>query len=284
MKKLMIIALVFCAITLQAGVVYTSRMTMELYSETPETQQQQEMMGDLTAPQEMKAFVEGKGARIKFLTDHMFYKKGDFMVTEDGVNLYLCDPEAKTYHRFDTKAMLGKAQGMMESVQKMTKMQYSNIAVILNKMGDGDTVAGHSTTKYKLVVEYDVNMKILFKKMKQHHREEYIIHATDDLDFSKLPQYQDQQMFKTAIEPVDAQIADKVSGIGFPLKTEHLSYDDKNNLVSKMTFEILELEEKDVNPALFKLPNGYTEKEMEVQTTDEDGNTEKKKFKIGDLF
>ncbi len=284
MKKLLIIALLACAVTVQAGVVYTSRMTMEIYSETPETQQQQEMMGDLTAPQEMKAYVEGKGARIKFLTDHMFYKKGDFMVTEDGVTLYLCDPEAKTYHRFDTEAMMGKAQGMMESVQKMTKMEYSNIAVILNKLGEGDTVAGHSTTKYKLVVEYDVNMKILFKKMKQHHREEYIIYATDDLDFSKLPQYQDQQMFKTAIEAVDAQIGNKVSGIGFPLKTEHLSYDDKNNLVSKMTFEILEMEEKDVNPQLFKLPSGYTEKEMEVQTTDEEGNTQNKKFKIGDLF
>lgn len=284
MKKLLIIALVACTVTVQAGVVYTSRMTMEMYTETPETRQQQEMMGDLTAPQEMKAFVEGKGARIKFLSDHMLYKKGDFMVTEDGVTLYLCDPQAKTYHRFDTEAMLGQAQGMMESMQKMTKMEYSNIAVILNKAGEGDTVAGYKTTRYKLVVEYDVNMKVLFKKINQHHRNEYIIHATDQLDFSKLPQYQDQQMFKTAIDAVDAQIGDKISGIGFPLKTEHLSYDDKNNLVSKMTFEILELEEKDVNPDLFKLPSGYTEKEMEVQTTDEEGNAENKKFKIGDLF
>ena len=71
---------------------------------------------------------------------------------------------------------------------------------------------------------------------------------------------------------------------GFPLKTEHMSYGENNELTSKATFEITEIAEKDLNPELFKVPDGYTEKEMEVETQGEDGETQKKKFKLGDMF
>ncbi len=284
MKKLMIGLFAVWTAVASAGVMYTSKVTMEVYNQTPEAKEQMEQMGVLNEPQEMKAFVQGKGARIKFLTDHMIYQKDDFAVTEDGVVMYLCNPASKTYHRFDTEAMMQSAQGMLDTVQKMTKMTYQNIFVNVTEQGDGGSVAGFPTKKYRLLIEYDVHMKILFKKVNQHHKEEIIIYASEKLPFDHLPQFHNQQMFGTGIDEIDSQVKGKVSGIGFPLKTEHLSYGENNELASKTTFEITEMAEKDLNPKLFKLPDGYTEREMEVTTEGEDGEAQQKKFKLGDLF
>jgi len=284
MKKLLIIALVCCAVAVQAGVIYTATSRVEMYGESVQQQEDNEAMQSILAPQEMKVFAEDKGVRVKFMTDHILYKKGDFLVSEDGETMYICDPEAKTYHRLDLTAMLGKAQGVMKAMQKMTKMTYSNVFVNVTEMGDGGEIAGYPTTKYRLLVEYDVNMKILFKKVKQHTREEYFIYATRKLPFDMLSAYSNRQVFAVGVEQVDMQVAEKVKDLGFPLKTEHLSYGQNNELTSKAVFEITGMEEKDLNPALFKLPNGYTEKEMEVETEDAEGNTQKKKFKLGDLL
>ena len=284
MKKLCIGLFAMWTAIATAGVTYTAKVTMEMYNQTPEAQQQMEQYGGLTEPQEMKAFAQGNGARIKFLTDHMLYQKDDFAVTEDGVVMYLCSPATKTYHKFDTKAMMQQAQGMLDTMQKMTKMQYENIFVNVTEQGDGGSVAGFPTTKYRVLIEYDINMKILFKKVKQHHKEEFVVYATNDLSRDMLPGYHNQQMFGTGIEEIDGQIKGKLENIGFPLKTEHLSYGEKNELVSKTTFEITEMEEKDLNPQLFKVPDGYTEKEIEVEAQGENGETQKKKFKLGDLF
>lgn len=284
MKKFLIVLFALWTALASAGVMYTSRVTIEMYNQTPEAKEQMEAYGGLTGPQEMKAFVDGNGARIKFLTDHMLYQKDDFAVTEDGVVMYLCSPATKTYHRFDSAAMMKQAQGMLDTMQKMTKMSYSNIFVNVTDQGDGGSVAGYATTRYRVLIEYDVNMKILFKKINQHHKEEVFVYATSKLPFGYLPKFHNQQMFGTGIEEIDGQIGNKLDAIGFPLKTEHMSYGENNELTSKATFEITEITEKDLNPQLFKVPDGYTEKEMEVETQGEDGETQKKKFKLGDMF
>ncbi|MCK5878531.1 MAG: hypothetical protein KAH24_02050 [Holophagae bacterium] len=279
------VALLVTAATIaQAGVIYSARTSTEMYGEAAEQQKQNPMMQQVLEPQEMKIFAQDKGARIKFLSDSMLYKKGDFMVTEDGNTMYICDPQTKTYHKLDLKAMMGQAQGMMKTMTKMTKMSYSNVFVNMVDKGDGGTVAGYPVKKYRLLVEYDTNMKILFKKIKTHERREFFIYVTPKLPMGLVPEYSNSQMFTTGVDQVDSQIQSKLKGLGFPMKTEQLGYGKNNELTSKSTFEITSIQEKPVNPALFKLPNGYTEKEIQVEGTDSEGNTEKQKFKMGDLF
>ncbi len=280
----MIALLITAATVAQAGVVYSARTSTELYGEAAQQQQQNPMLQQMMEPQEMKIFAQDKGARIKFLSDSILYKKGDFMVTEDGRLMYICDPQAKTYHKLDLNALQGQAQGMMKTMTKMTKMSYSNVFVNIVDKGNAGSVAGYPVKKYRLLVEYDTNMKILFKKIKTHERREFFIYVTQKIPFDLMPEYNNSQMFTTSVDQVDSQIQSKLKGLGFPMKTEQLSYGKNNELTSKSTFEITSIQEKPVNPALFKLPNGYTEKEIQVEGTDSEGNTQKQKFKMGDLF
>ncbi len=268
----------------QAGVIYSAKTSTELYGEAAEAQRQNPMLQQMTAPQEMKIFAQDKGARIKFLTDSMLYKKGDFMVSENGNTMYICDPQTKTYHKLDLNALRGQAEGMMKTMKKMTKMSYSNVFVNIVDKGNAGNIAGYPVRKYRMLVEYDTNMKILFKKIKNHERREFFIYVTKKLPMDLVPEYSNSQMFSTGIEQVDSQIQTKLKGLGFPMKTEQLGYGKNNELTSKSTFEITSIKEKSLNPALFKLPNGYTEKEIQVEGTDSEGNTQKKKFKLGDLF
>ncbi len=283
-RTFLISLLTIISVAAQAGVIYTAKTQTELYGEAAEQQRQNPMMQQMLQPQEMKIFAQDKGGRIKFLTDSALYKKGDFMVTEDGNTMYICDPKTKTYHKLDLKAMMGKAQGMLKTMKKMTKMSYSNVFVNLVDKGNGGTVAGYPVEKYRMLVEYDTNMKILFKKIKTHERREFFIYVTPKLPMNLVPEYSNSQMFSTGIDQVDSQIQAKLKGLGFPMKTEQLDYGKNNELTSKSTFEITSIKEKSLNPALFKLPNGYTEKEIQVEGTDSEGNTQKKKFKLGDLF
>ena len=282
-----VIALLITAATVaQAGVIYSARVQTELYGEAAQQQQQQQnpMLQQMMEPQEMKVFAQDKGARIKFLSNSILYKKGDFMVTEDGKTMYLCDPQAKTYHKLNLEAMKGKAQGLMKTMTKMTKMTYSNVFVNIVDKGDAGTVAGYPVKKYRMLVEYDTNMKILFKKIKTHERKEFFIYITSKLSMDLVPEYNNSQMFTTGVAQVDSQIQSKLKGLGFPMKTEQLSYGKNNELTSKTSFKITSINEKSLNPALFKLPSGYTEKEIQVEGTDSKGNTKKHKFKMGDLF
>jgi len=282
MIRTFVITLLIAATTVaQAGIIYSARTNTELYGENAEQQKQNPMMQQVLEPQEMKVFAQDKGARIKFLSDSILYKKGDFMVTEDGNTLFLCDPQAKTYHKLDLEAMKGKVLGAMKT---MTKMTYSNAFVHIVDKGDAGTVAGYPVKKYRLLVEYDTNMKILFKKIKTHERREFFIYVTSKLSMDLVPEYNNSQMFTTGVDQVDSQIQSKLKGLGFPMKTEQLSYGKNNELTSKTSFEITSIDEKSLNPALFKLPSGYTEKEIQVEGTDSEGNTEKQKFKMGDLF
>ncbi len=289
MKKLIITAfIILSGILANAGVIYEAKIEVELYNqqEMPEDNPATGMIEEMTKPYTMKAMMEQDGrGRVKFTSDGpMMFKKGTFLVAENKDVVYFCDPESKSYSKFNIGNANKQLSGLAAKMQKFTKMKYKNIAVTIAEIGDGGNVAGYPTKKYKLVVEYDTEMKILFKKVKDHQKQEYIIYATNKLPFDLIGEYSNSQMFTTGIEGIDNQIKTKVAKVGFPLKIETLSYDKNNTLTAKHTFTITSLKEKNLNPALFKVPNGYTEQEVEVEGQDEEGNTKKQKLKFGDLF
>jgi len=291
MKKLLITSFILIsALIVNAGVIYEAEIKTELYNQ-PEYQNQEDnpaadMLQQMTKPYTMKAMLESEGrGRIKFTSDGpLMFQKGTFLVAESKDTMYFCNPTDKTYSKFNIGNANKQLTGFASKLQKMTKMKYENIAVTLAELGDGGDVAGYPTKKYKLVVEYDTKMKILFKKIKDHQKKEYIIYATSKMPFDLLGDYTNSQIFTTAIKNIDSQIQTKIADIGFPLKTESLSYDKENKLTAKSSFTILSIKEKTLNPALFKVPNGYKEAELEVATQDEEGNTQKQKLKFGDLF
>lgn len=291
MKKLIITTLLFfAAFTLNAGVIYEAKIETEIYNQPQYENQEENPMGDMvqqmTKPYTIKAMLETENrGRVKFTSDGpLMFAKGTFIISESKDTVYLCNPQDKSYSKLNIGNANKQLGGFAAKLQKMTKMKYKNISVNIAELGDGGDVAGYSTKKYKLVVEYDTEMKILFKKVKDHQKKEYIIYATKKLPFEMMGEYSNKQFFTTAIENIDSQIQSKVGDIGFPLKIENLAYDKENKLVSKMSFTITSVKEKDLNPKLFTIPAGYTEKEMEVQTEGEDGTKQKQKIKLGDLF
>lgn len=291
MKKLLTTAfIILSALFVNAGIIYEAKIQTELYNQ-PSYENQEDnpaagMLEEMTKPYTMKAMLESEGrGRIKFTSDGpLMFQKDTFIVAENKDTVYFCNPADKTYSVFNAGNANKQITGMAETLQKMTKMKYENIAVSIAEMGDGGDIAGYSTKQYKLIVEYDTKMKILFKKVTDHQKREYIIYTTSKLPFDMLGDYSNKQLFTTAIESIDQQIQSKVSGIGFPLKIENLSYDKDNKLTAKTSFTITSIEEKTLNPSLFKVPNDYTEKQMEVETEGEDGSKQKQKIKLGDLF
>lgn len=291
MKNLLITSLLLIvAFTLNAGVIYEAKIENEIYNQPQNSNQEENPMGDMvqemTKPYTIKAMLESNNrGRVKFTSDGpLMFLKGTFIISESKDTVYLCNPQDKSYNKLNIGNANKQLAGFAAKLQKMTKMKYKNISVNVAELGDGGDVAGYSTKKYKLVVEYDTEMKIFFKKVKDHQKKEYMIYSTKKLPFEMMGDYSNKQFFTTAIPNVDSQIQSKVGDIGFPLKIENLAYDKNNKLMSKMSFTITSLKEKDLNPKLFKVPAGYTEKEMEVETEGEDGNQKKQKIKLGDLF
>ncbi len=285
-----------------AGVVYKARVTTEIADPKVKEQMANSPYGDMLEPMTMVCYAEkGKKFRVEVTEGgNMLTPKGTVIISKDGEVVYFLNPSEKTYWKMNLAELQQMGESATKLMKKFAKMKYKDIYVNVVDMGSGGKVAGYNTEKYKMLVRYTVQMKVLFKKIESEHKEETEVYVTKDLDMSDFDAYSFNSTFGAGIPEVDAQIKLNVKKIGFPLKTVTYEYDDKGKLQSISTFEILTLKRKSVSNSMFELPSGYTEvpSPMDKMLSGEgmpqgenpdaanspEENQSKKKFNLKDLF
>ncbi len=284
-----------------AGVVYTARVTTEVSDPKVKEQMANSPYGNMLEPITMKCYAKkGKKVRVEVIEGgNSFTPKGTVIVSNNGEMFYFLNPSEKTYWKMNVLEFQKMGESAMKLMKKFAKMKYKDIYVNVVKMGDGGKVAGYDTEKYKMLVKYSVEMKILFKKVVTETKTEAQIYATKDLDMSDFDIYSFNSTFGTGIPEVDAQVKLNLKNVGFPLKTVSYRYNKDGKLEEITTYEILTIKKDSFPDSMFEIPKGYKEvpspfdKMMAGQgaqgespdtSNSPDENNGKKKFNLKDLF
>ena len=109
-----------------------------------------------------RAILEGNRSRIDF-TGGDVYPAGTYMVSVDGSRrLYFVDPEKKWYTEVNTA-------GIATAVSA-SNIQIANLKSNIEKVGEGEVIAGHATEHYKLTITYDITVPYRSLQLKQNVR------------------------------------------------------------------------------------------------------------------
>jgi hypothetical protein len=217
----------------------------------------------------MQAYAQGGNVKMVFESvayENEMYKKGGywlFKAADD--SLYLVNPEDKTYSRLPIDAML-KMAGV---VGKLVKVKIKNPVVNVEKLGS-ETILGYPCQHTKMLMEYDMEVKIAIIKSKSHEKIEKETWSTPKFrgleEMAESFRFRD---FKTGMEDLDALIEQQMkaeAGLGFPLKmvTVNTSIGKKGTAKekSRQVMEVLSLGSKNFPASFFEIPAGYTEKSL----------------------
>ncbi len=212
---------------------------------------------------------QGGNVRIAFESvayENEMYKKGAYWLFKAADEaLYLVNPEEKTYSRLQLGAML-KMAGV---VGKLVKVKIKNPVINVEKLGT-ETVLGYPCQHSKMLMEYDMEVKIAIIKSKSHEKIEKETWSTPKFkgmeEMAESFRFRD---FKTGMEDLDALIEQQMKAeadLGFPLKmvTVNTSVDKKGRAKekSRQVMEVLSLGSKNFPSSFFEIPAGYTEKNI----------------------
>jgi hypothetical protein len=106
-------------------------------------------MGDST----QKVWMEGASARIEMVgTANPMMQQGSYLLVQDGGRkMFMVDPQAKTYARFDPMAMASTA-GAMDGSGFETRIEDPKMVKLLEE--PGGEILGHPTTHYRYHTTY----------------------------------------------------------------------------------------------------------------------------------
>lgn len=256
MKKVILISLfvLIFAISSFAGVEWKTR-----------TVTQSEAKGESNTIV-MQVYAQGGNVKQVFESvayeNEMFRKGAYWLFKAADETLYLVNPEDKTYSRLPLNAMLQVAG----AVGKLVKIKIKNPVVNVEKLGS-EAVLGYPCLHSKMLMEYDMEVKIAIIKSKSHEKVEKETWSTPKFrGMEEMAEAFRLRDFKTGIEDLDALIEQQMkaeAGLGFPLKmvTVNTTVDKKGRAKekSRTVMEVLSLGSKNLPAAFFEIPAGYTE-------------------------
>jgi hypothetical protein len=195
----------------------------------------------------------------------MFQKGSYWLFKADDSALYLVNPTEKTYSRLPMNALMQ----MTGVVGKLIKIKIKNPVINNEKLGV-ETVLGYTCLHSKQLLEYDMEVKVVFIKTKSHEKVEKEIWSTAKFKgMSEMAEAFRFRDFKTGMEDLDNLIEEQIKAdaeLGFPLKmiTVNTSIDKKGNAkeTSRQTMEVLSVGSKNIPASFFAIPAGYEEKQM----------------------
>lgn len=240
--------------------------------------------------QKVKAWVEGDGARVEFVSGEKngLFADGNYLVTTDaGDNIYLVNPADETYARFNLDEMMatvGQMMNMLEEAGDMVKIEITDTKSEKILEEPGGSILGHATTHYRYESGYTMIMSVM--SMKRQNRNDTVmdIWSTDALDARGFGVWlrPDRQM-KTGNEGLDEMMAQQFGQIqGFPLKMvmeTTMANKKGKGKTSTTTMEVTVLREESVPDSRFTWPDHYTETEVlpDVEKAMKDAKKGKKK-------
>ncbi|MCX6557878.1 MAG: DUF4412 domain-containing protein [Candidatus Aminicenantes bacterium] len=195
----------------------------------------------------------------------MFQNGSYWLFKAEDNTLYLVNPAEKTYSQLPLNAIFQ----MTGVVGKLIKIKIKNPVVNNEKLGPA-MVLGYPCLHSKQLMEYDMEVKVVFIKSKSHEKIEKEVWSTAKFkgmaEMGEAFRFRD---FKTGMEDLDKMIEEQIKAdaeLGFPLKmiTVNTSIDKKGNakVTSRQTMEVLSVGSKSFPAGFFEIPAGYEEKHM----------------------
>jgi len=197
--------------------------------------------------------------------NEIFQKGSYWLFKAEGSVLYMVNPAEKTYSQLPMNAIFQ----MTGVVGNLIKIKIKNPVLNNEKLGT-ETVLGYPCQHSKQLMEYDMEVKVVFIKSKSHVKIEKEVWSTPKIkamaEMAESFRFRD---FKTGMEDLDNLIEEQMkaeAGMGFPLKmiTVNTSIDKKGNEkeTSRQTMEVLSVGSKSFPASFFEIPTGYEEKQM----------------------
>ncbi len=214
-------------------------------------------------------FAQGGNVKMVFETvayENEMYQKGSYWLFKAAdSSFYLVNPAEKTYSRLPMNAIVQ----MAGVVGKLVKIKIKNPVINVEKLGT-EAVMGYPCQHSKMLMEYDMEVKIAIIKSKSHEKVEKETWSTPKFkgleEMAESFRFRD---FKTGIEDLDALVEQQMKAeaeLGFPLKmiTVNTSVSKKGvaKEKSRQVMEVLSLGSKNLPAAFFEIPAGYTEKNI----------------------
>jgi hypothetical protein len=197
--------------------------------------------------------------------NEMFQKGSYWLFKSEDSTLYLVNPAEKTYSQLPMNALMQ----MTGVVGKLVKIKIKDPVITNEKLGT-ETIMGYPCLHSKQLLEYDMEVKVVFIKTKSHEKIEKEVWSTAKFkgmaEMAEAFRFRD---FKTGMEDLDNLIEAQIKAdaeLGFPLKmiTVNTSIDKKGNAkeTSRQTMEVLSVGSKTFPAQFFEIPAGYEEKQM----------------------
>jgi Domain of unknown function (DUF4412) len=212
----------------------------------------------------VKAWVSGDKTKVQFESSNgPMMKKGSYLVTSNaGKEMYLVNPEDKSYSKFDMDGMMQMAGGAM----KMMNMKYSDLKMQKVAEEPDGLVAGLPTIHYTFHTSYTMSMNFMGMAKTTRVVKEEEVWATSKLIEAALGLWLRKTPPKMGDETLDSLVKAEMSKIqGFPLKhkTVTTSTDEKGKAeVTTTTLEVTEMQMTGVPDSTFAIPDGYKETSM----------------------
>jgi hypothetical protein len=219
-----------------------------------------------------KVVTDGGNAKTEFVetaAENPFMPAGSYLLIEGG-DMYLVNPAARTYSRFDTSMLEGMSQ-------MMGRMEISDVAFEKVLDEPGESILGYPTRHYQFKSSWSMGMQGMPMKTEISIVED--LWATSAVEMPGVPSAFSGAaggMPEQVQAIVDAQGSRNVEG--FPLKQVSVQSTKMNmgalgGLGARMaagmagagggntttTMEVTDLAQVDVPPATFEMPSGYQE-------------------------
>lgn len=218
---------------------------------------------------EVEAWVDGSRAKVVFReSDQPLLEKGAYLLTQDGgKTLFLVDPEERTYTEWDLQAMLGVLGGIMEGMQGIMSLEFSDLKTEELERGAGGELLGYPVTYAKYLTTYTTSIKVLGMTRQSATETIQEVWTTEAFGDPGLGVWLRSEPPATGLEELDRLIAAEMDRVaGFPLRTVSVStttgQKGKRESTVRTETAVTELRETSVPDGSFEIPAGFTRTEM----------------------
>jgi hypothetical protein len=229
----------------------------------------------------VEGWIDGEKARIEFReSGHPLAASGSYLVTLDGGrNVFLVNPEERTFTRWDVEAMLKLAGSVLQGMGSLVKIEFGEPQVERLLDEDGGQVAGLATRHLRFRTAYSTQVKVLGMKQASQTESTQDLWVTGELTDLGLGVWLRAEPPRTGNENLDRLIASGLGTIqGFPLKAVTVSKStggrkgQRETVVrSETVVTELDIRAPAVDPARYQIPQGYTEVQMLPEGQGPDG-------------
>lgn len=188
-----------------------------------------------------------------------FEEKGNWWLYRgDSNTVYIVDPEEKTYTALNLDSIL-QFTGVMN---QLIQMKITNLKVEVTELPD-EVVAGYQCKHIMITTSYDMEMKVMIMKVKQHSEQTREIWGTKDIALKDMAMAFNRKAFHTGMAGLDTLIQiqmEPYKEIGLFLKslTTDKTMDQKGKeSIRTRTTTMSDLSTKPLSDQLFKIPDDY---------------------------